>query len=551
MAFRNLFLQSKEFFKDLKKNPLKLISAAGIVIALILAWILLFYSLTRNLSIYPEKASQSFHAELEKYDASLTETPQSLNQLLLNLEKKARTQEEWLSVLKRRRNLARLDTEFLPAYQKSCGEAVKQYPYSEIMAVMAAESLTQGEIRPDLVKNYAARITQPVLFPLALGLHALTGNLETPGLAIKIPGIRELLGTEVSSALRGSLLIDEFLLDIISGETREAAIRINNLLRTSPESRELLRLGGEYFYDYGNPFRAAELFSRLGGDGYMGRSAEALALAKELPGARNIWTALTSGPASDKDGLRERSLYNLAATAADKKEAASWLEKLFSAPQKTGEEAGLYAVISYTRLQDTSRSIAILEEANPKDHPILDLELLRRCLDTWPVDRSTAEVWLLLGRHPGAEALYQWAAWYFDRQKLHEETAQLIKIALQRQMDAPWLRICRSLALIREGNIGEGLKILEAENLSGDWRTFANIARIQEGYRSVSAALENYQNAATLADNPRDLSLIQLRISRCLEALARFDESQKALENALELDPENFNARMELWRMSK
>ena len=200
-----------------------------------------------------------------------------------------------------------------------------------------------------------------------------------------------------------------------------------------------------------------------------------------------------------------------------------------------------------------------MQEQNLKENPLLDLELLRRRLEIWPIDRSIPEVWLLAGRHPESEEIYEWGAWYFDRQKYYAETAQLLKIAAQQKISAEWMNVCQALAMLREGRIDEGYKILETnyrnmpyrEKNSVDWRVPANMARVMEGRSSATAALNLYQAAAGLAANPADLSQIQLRLSRCYEALGRFDESRKALEIAAELDPENLSVRLETGRLGR
>jgi tetratricopeptide (TPR) repeat protein len=280
--------------------------------------------------------------------------------------------------------------------------------------------------------------------------------------------------------------------------------------------------------------------------------ADALALAGEIQAARNIWTALANTESDPT--LSAQSLYNLASTSDSDREAAAWLEKIFTTNAANSGLYKLYAAILYTRLQNTTRSIVFLEEQNTMGEPLFDLELLRRRLDLWPVDRSVAEVWLLLGRHPESEILYQWAAWYFDRQKFYAETTQLIKIIGQHEISAPWSELVRALALLREGYIDDGLKILETEykkSPAEDWRFPANLGRAMESRRSVSAALDYYQRAAALAENHQNLAVLHLRISRCLEGLGRFEESRRALEYALELDPENYSVRTEIWRLDR
>jgi tetratricopeptide (TPR) repeat protein len=536
-----------------KRNPLKPVSLIGIAFIIIIAIALLAFSISRNELIFPGQLGTNFTRDLGRYDEAMgVERPELLARRLDRLERRAKSQDEWLSLLKRRRNLARLDTQYISAYQKSGNEAVKAFPYSEMIIAVAGESLLYDAMaNSDLLYEYAGRLSRQRYDPLVLSFYALTGVLGDPEKTAEIDGIEILLSAELAPELRNLFRVNTVLLNILKGEILAAQIGINGLLETYPSSRELLLLGGEFFYDYGNLLRSSELFSKLG-EVYLGRAADALALAGEIPAARSIWTALGNSRESDSSKIIAQSLYNLASTSSNEREAAAWLERIFTSGA-ISETEKLYAMILYTRLQNTSRAIAMLEEENLKANPLLDLELLRRRLDTWPLDRSTAEAWLLLGRHPESEALYQWAAWFFDRQKIYAETAQLLKISNQRQISAPWLELTLALTLLREGNINEGLNLLQAElqkNSSRDWRIPANIARVMESRRSITAALDLYQRAALLAETNQDMALIQLRISRCLEALGYNDESRRALEYAQELDPENFFVRMELWRLT-
>jgi tetratricopeptide (TPR) repeat protein len=542
----------EKIFLFFKGEPLKIAGLVGIGLAIVMAFILLFSSINRDTLVFPLQSARNFARDLKRYDDALTkERPELLEKRLDVLEKQVRAQEEWLSLLKRRRNLARLDSQYVSSYQKSGREAVRAFPYSEAIIAVAGESLLftpRANIGP--LYEYASSLSQPRFAPLVLSIYALTGILGDPEETARIGGMENLLFANLAPELRNLFRINTILMEIFKGEISAASVGINGLLEANPYSRNFLILGAEFFYDYGNPLRAAELFFRLG-DSHIGRIADALALAGETPAARNIWTALAN--TESDPALSVQSLYNLASTSDSQQEATAWLEKIFTSNAANGPYR-LYATILYTRLQNTSRSITLLEEQNTFNEPLLDLELLRRRLDLWPIDRSVAEVWLLLGHHPESEALYQWAAWYFDRQKFYTETAQLIKIIGQREISAPWAELVQALALLREGDIGEGLKILETEfkkNPAGDWRVPANLARTMESRRSVSAALDYYQRAVALTDSRQSLAVLQLRISRCLEALGRFEESRRALEYALELDPENYNVRTEIWRLDR
>ena len=533
---------------SLRRSPLKLVGLGGLILILVLAGTLAFFLVFRNMDIFPRRTDNPFSRDLRNYDAALeAEIPELLSQRLDRLERRARGQEEWLSVLKRRRSLAQRDPRFLDQYQRSAQQALRTFPNSEAMLVTAADSIIHAplnEERAGFLRDYAGRLVLPRFAPVSLSLYILAGDLSSPGQAAAIPGIERLLEAELSQELTELVMVDTVLLGIQRGEILETIIRIQRLLNTYPQSAALLALGGEFFYDHGYPLQGAELFSRLG-DSHIGRTADALALAGEIPGARNIWIAL--GTTANMPDVQVRSLYNLAVTSPNEREASSWVERMIALPvtdqEIFGESIETFGIILYSRYQDALRSIAILEQG--KDNPLIDLEILRRRMEIVPLNRISAEVWLLLGHHPDSEIIYQWGAWYFDRQRLFAETAQLMRVAARRQIHAPWLDLTRSLTLIREGRIDEGLRILESISSNdpyGDWRIPANIARVFESQGSVSTALTNYQTAARLSRNHRDSSQIQLRIGQCLEALGQYDESRRALEYALELNPDNIQA---------
>jgi tetratricopeptide (TPR) repeat protein len=281
-----------------------------------------------------------------------------------------------------------------------------------------------------------------------------------------------------------------------------------------------------------------------------------------------LWRLLASPRLDGRNGdrgSRIRSLYNLAATAADPGEEKAWLEKLFTGlnadpagPVEAGVSAGtpaaVFGLIRYTRILDTPRSIVILAEEGLKKNPLLDLELFRRRLDTWPPDKSLAEAWLLLGRHPEEERLYRWAAYFFDSRKQYAETAQLLKNAANKQIAGPWLDLHRALAFIREGKVSGGEKILKDALAERDlfpgaaWLYNANLGQISESRGSFQAALDYYRTAAALVTD-KATARIQLRIARCLKVLGQDRESRRAVEKALELNPDNLDARYELRRL--
>ena len=566
-------------------NPLKAVCVIGLVLALIISWGIVFFILARGKDIPGRGKTQvtTFARELSDYDlynapkrALEGVNPEEIEKRLSALQKKVQGVEEQLSVLKRRRALALADRRYIPAYKEAALAAATAFAYSAPLAAVAAESVALGGIplsEDDTarLKSYAQRISQNRFDSVELGIHALAGELEDPAQAAALPGLENLLSLDLPSVpeqTRKNLLIDEFLLRAIKRDIPAASLRLDTLLTGADP--EIISMEAEFFYDHQNPLKAAELFLRSAGEMDLARAADALVIAGEIPGARNIWLALSSqdkdGPGSSP-GIVSRSLYNLASSSADQGEEASWLEKIFTLGSvgsqgsqaqgfrpggRQGDSTEIYSIIRYTRLLDTSRSIAILGGEDMKRDPLLDLELLRRSLETWPPKRAAAEVWLLLGRNPEDEALYEWAAWYFDYQRLYTESAQLLKEAVRKGMSGSWIDLHRSFALLRDGKTAEGEKILkEALRTQGgsgsvDWRIPANLGRIQESRRAISSAIEYYEAAAALVKEKPAAALVQLRLSRCLQAVGRSSDSRKALEYAAELDPDNLNIRREI-----
>jgi tetratricopeptide (TPR) repeat protein len=453
------------------------------------------------------------------------------------------------------------DPAFLDPYRRAVKEAAAKFPSLETLSALAAEALVLGggpgaEERRQL-GDLAGRLDRDRFPSLVLGARVLAGDLADPGAALSVPRIDALLTggsllPHLGEPRQRALLVNALVLQIVRGDIPGASVRIGAL-----EGPQTSRFAAEFYYDFGNPMRAAELLSRSTEDRDMALEADAFYLAGETESARSLWTLLAvpdqpgGGPGSREISLR--SLYNLAATAAGPEEEQKWLEALFARRTMTGDESlgppALYGIIRYTRLQDPRRGIAILDEGGLRDEPLLDLELLRRRLEILPPGQGVPEVWLLLNRHGKEEALYRWAAWYFDHQKMYAETAQVLKNAGAYQFEGPWVALHRSFALFREGKNDEGEALLKNAG-SGGWVIPANLGRVTETL-SPSAALGYYEEAASLAGRGRSAAAIQLRIARCLQALGRDRESRRVLDYALDLDPDNLEARHELRRLGQ
>jgi hypothetical protein len=590
---------------------LKTTFLSGLILCVLIAGALITAAVKAGpVSSAPE---QSFFSSLREYDrAALAAIDQqgtdTLNQTLDKLEKKAESLDSFLSILKRRRNLARINSRYIPAYRDAALRAAEAYPHSEPIAALAAAALIQrsaitGETELELRKMLPI-LSNHRFKPLLLSLHVLLGDFENSSKAsAMIPSGRTgredfasglSLTQGLSASDREAVAADLALLTVLEGDASGAAVDIRSFLSGSANapSNDFLRFAAEFFYDFGDPLRAAELFSQLPDDADLARQADALWLGGYEGSARNIWTILSSpGPEGDPE-TAPRSLYNLALSAADSNEAADLFRRLIMLPARQGAAQGganaqgaqneltrqdgpqsgpasaqarIFGLIRYSRFLPAPQAIAALESGGDPSsgaafgEPLRELEMLRRRSETREAGRVVGETWMLLDRYPEAEELYRWGAWYFDYQRNTTETAMLLKTAARLNLEGPWIPIHEGLLRMREGDLNRAGEIFDSippENMN--WTAAANSGRILEARRAPAQALEKYEIAmASLLKNrekaaDRDLAeaaRIQVRIAQCLRALGRAGDSRRALEYALDLNPENLNARLELSRL--
>jgi hypothetical protein len=512
--------------------------------------------------------------------------------------------ESLLSVLKRRRRLSRIEPMYIPAYREAARRAAESYPYSEVLAAAAAGALVRrsainGETEAKL-RELMPLLADARFSPLLLSLHVLLGDLKNPEKAAGEFNTAELrnafaagLSSPGASPPEHEIAVDLALLKLLNREN--PAPEIQNLIAASP-SPQSARFAAEYFYDFGDPLRSAKLFSLLPDEADLSRQADALWLGGYAESARNIWKILAASPGAGAGaGPSARALYNLALSAADENEEREMLRRLSALPESP-DPGRTFGLIRYSRLFDAPRGIAILESAAPARargpaggfpqgllrEPLVELELLRRGAGTWEPGRTAGEIWLLLGRHGEEENLYQWAAWYFGLQRNYGESAALLKIAARRGFSGEWLSFHKALQAIREGAFVEAEESLRRiaggaavhggngqgkSSGAAGWRNAAawagaNLGLVLEARRSPAGALEYYEKAAAAlqeggappeqAQYRRETcSRIRFYIARCLLALGRPGEGRRALEFALDLNPDNLKARLELDRIGR
>jgi len=530
----------------------------------------------------PEKES-TFHRLLREYDfksrqilesGSVTAQRRELDRLnsdLDRLEKKAEVVESWLSVLKRRRQLANLDFRHEEIYRQSSRRAAQAFPHSEPIAAIAAAALIhnaaitgtgEANLREALPLLASSRFA-----PLRLSLHVLLGDFKNPEkAAASLPRGFSVAEYSSASILEAEYIFPDLaLLKILDGEISAAAIDIQAALTAFP-SPALIRLAAEYFYDFGDLLRSAELFSMLPDEDALIRQADALWLAGYTENARTLWAILTASPIAEQTmtlnnkAALNRALYNLALTAQTQEEEAALLERLIR--NSTVEDpTRRFGLIRFSRLMEAPEALTVLNaEKGPAD-PLIELEILKRRTEMGELPRMIAETWLLLDRYPETEDLYQWGAWYFNLQRNYVESANLLKIAARHNFTGYWMDLYGALQQIREGNLDAADKMLAAVSAeNGHWAAAANWGRILESRRAPTRALENYERAmaAILESEPpaeegtamrATASRIQVRIAYCLKSQGKNEESRRALQYAIDLNPDNLTARMELDRL--
>ncbi|MDR3130413.1 MAG: hypothetical protein LBU18_02600 [Treponema sp.] len=575
-----------------QRRVLLQICLAGIIIALISWGALLFFLKYSGRSLFPSGSAGGesvFFRKLRDYDraagspaAAGPADTESFSRLLDEIEKNALGVESHLSVLKRRRDLAAGasgsaaghswsgNAAALAAYRVSAERAAALFPHSGPLAALAAEGMIRSAIKdnaglvPPLPEDEAGKLAEYAavmgedsrLKPAALSIYVLSGALSDPAQALTVLDGEALLQAAAEHRRfrgRESLVVDAAILAVLKKNAPVALERLKPLLEQTSggNSGAALRLGAELIYDFGDPNKAAELFARSGDDRSISRQADSLVLAGRTDAARSLWTVLTSvssGGLPTARDIRIRSLYNLAASTGDAEEATSVLERLFALDGKH-----LFGAIRYTRLLPAPRAIAILEDTSmPEWEALADLELLRRRLENWPIDRIIPETWLLINRHPGAEELYRWAGYYFVFQRRYYELPPLLRAAERNGFTGSWLDLQRAFEHIRQGRFGEAegilLAIVAVQEAEISWEIYANLGRLMEAKRAYTTALEQYETAAAHVQEKTAAAKIQLHIARCLRALGQESESLRVLEYAQTLDSGNISVRLELDR---
>ena len=508
---------------------------------------------------------------------------------------------------------------FLSDYRRSAERAAREFPHSPPVCAVASEALLRDAVYNGIlpaaagqnaalqsaeqhgaeeVKKimttieelskallYTGPLSQNVYTSLVFSFFSLSGIFGSLEETRARPDARTLFESaallSVSPAqepenrknARENLMIDAAVLRLLDGGNGDELPFITPLDPETTHNPAVIRFLARYNYDFGDPLTAGELFSRLGGIDNLEMAAASLFLADRPESALTFWRAIADMPTAPA-APRLRSLYNIASLAPDASVAG--LEKILI---ETGGDIGqtdaaLPAFVLYTRRLPADRALAVLEsDERTGTEPLLDIELHKRNAERNGVLKTVGDTWLLLNRHQTNDMVYQWAAWYFEFQKLYDQSAFLKHFAEKNNVDSGAVTINESLRAMRAENFtaAESLfrSLLDTQPIDTgrkptgtpalqSWLVYANLGLLQELRRAPREALDSYLEAFRLlapsAVNPpgkKNMAKLYLHAARCYDLLRMPDSTRTALEKALELDGDNVNIRMAANRFGK
>jgi len=556
-------------------SHLRITLICGFILLILSGGFLVFFYLSNRSGAASGNTQEGFGILLREWDTAFSElffTEREfdfLNGELDRLEKKAIAVDSWLSILKRRRMLADINPPSGVNYKRSIDNALNAFPASQPIAALAcAAAIKSSAINAQTeqqLRKWLPLLTDSSYNALRIAVHVLLGDFKNPQTALAIPAGLYLDNNFAPVTLpqipaAQAVNINLAVLKIINRDYSGAAADIQNLLyaNTINNSAHVLRFAAEFYYDFGELLRSAEIFSYLSmletndvfiSEDAMIRQADALYLAGYTEMAAAIWSILAENP----EYPNETSLYNLSVTSLDQNTYLNYLEKLVNINiQKKYNRASYYGLIRYSRLFDNDSALGLLQNNGrfpPENYPYIALEICKRYAQGQILGRQLAQTWLLLEHHERNEDLYRWAAWHFNFHRQFDEMRILINRIDQLNITGSWVDVYKAVHEMIEGNLEKAenfLRLIPSRNI--DWLIYANLGRILEAERLPARALEHYEIAAANVQNPKTAASIQQAIARCYTALSRPNEARRALIIASDFDPDNIAIRLELDR---
>lgn len=554
------------------KNILYIVCTVGLVLAAAISVPLLVVSIVHMKEGSDSKhvtASRSnpFMENLNAFDQIFSQKRSSplisqLDSILNTAEQHALSVDAHVSVLKRRRILATEMPEYRPQYQNAALRSQEQFPYSEIISILAGESLLQNnqlnennrKVLSNCIKNITVR--NPVIL---LGFYLMEGTARNFSSAKQIPQAAEIFISAVDhidKTEQPGLITSAAILQIIAGNQNGAINLINKYRPVLLEQPDSAWFMAETLYDFADP---AVVASVLGIEDYpyvnsqsIIRLSDALYRTNNTNDARFFWNLLTVPEDTQKaeqaalpQAILEKALYNLASTSQTETEKEQYLDKLLVL-----SPYHISGIIMYSRLLNHTNAISLLNQTlEEKKDAFIELELIKRNRGYEETGKTTADIWLLLGRYPKNPDLYQWASYYFEEMRLFDETEQLEKNAGYNNIPEKIFILPKALNAIRAGKLNEAEQILTDFSSENAWEIFANLGLIKESHLSFTEAIEYYEKASSFCEDKKDQALIQCNIARCFNATGNPTEAIRILNYARDLDPESLRIRLELRKL--
>jgi len=552
-------------------RQLRITLIAGFILLLLALGVFAFFHFTEKPSL--NRTDENFRRILQDWDSAFenlffTEREfDQLNRELDSLEEKAVSVESWLSILKRRRALAGIHPSSAVNYRRSIDNALKAYPSSQPIIAVASSALIKNTAinreTENSLRSLLSLFTDSNLSNMRLAIHVLLGDLISPQRAqaiqsdlLSISSLRPHENKDTFTEDEQAIFQNLVILKTLRRDFTGAFADIQTLL-DSP-SVSTLRFAAEYHYDFGDLLRSAEIFSMLSGEAAaegltseaetaMIRQSDALYLAGYKEAAYAIWKIMA------ESNSNETCLYNLAVTTEDQNTAISYLEKIRTSGVLTDSLAGQYGLIRYSRFLDNQAALSLLQgspQFPPVNYPRIDLEICKRYAQELNPGFRIAQTWLLLDRHEKNEDLYEWAAWHFIFNRSFDEARIFFDRVDQLEMTSLWINSYKAILFMNEGYLDWAEHLLRLiPSRDADWTHYANLGRIMESLRSPSRALENYEAASALTENPKTSSRIYANMAGCFLSLNRPSDARRCLQFAVSLDPDNHAARLELDRL--
>ncbi len=451
------------------RSVLRIVCIIGLALSAITSALLMTASLAEAREKLEQKHVRTiplnpFVENLNRFDTifvqdNVSPSVEYLDFILNIAEEHALGVQNHLSLLKRRRLLAKEIPEYRIQYRNAAARSLEIFPYSEPISIIAGDALLlqKNELNENdkidlstYIKNISMR--NPLVL---LGFYLFEGSARNFSTAKEIPQAAEIVISaidHVGKSEQSGLITSAAVLRIFAGN-QNGAIGLVNKYRTAlleqPRSAWFL---AETLYDFDTPAAAASV---LGSENYpyvnsqsIIRLGDALYRMNKTDDARFFWNLLTFPEEAHEvppQPVLEKALYNLAGTSHSDDEKLSRLKELLHITPDH-----VLGTIMYSRLLNRQNAVSLLRQTlTEQDDPLIELELIRRNRGYSEPGKTAADTWMLLGRYPLEAELYQWASYFFQEMRMFEEAGQLEKNAGYNTIDAPWLTLQRALDCTR------------------------------------------------------------------------------------------------------